>query len=374
MNPTQKPETTGLPNGTMTVRPVPPDQISPKAVLLRMLGLKDVLRRNWPLILGLIIMGGIIGFVNDLVNKKRPYYTASVLFNLGGGGSSSSFGGDLGGIASAFGLGGSAPDANIFVGDNFLIYAKSRPVVEKTLMKYIKVRGQDTLLVDYYIRHSGILLEAWKNDDTLQTFGFRTPKINTDYSKREITSIADIITRIDGEFTLQQPDRKSSFIRMSAGMEDELLSKAFVEKHLETIEEDFRQKQTKKTSEMYSLLESRRDSLFRLMTGTENRLATFQDQNKQVVMASGLLQEQKLARNSTYLQSLYFEAARNAENMRLSLIRESPLFTLIEPVALPLMKTQKATAGLQGGLAIGLLLAILIVFLRETYRSVMNDG
>ncbi|GAA4463381.1 hypothetical protein GCM10023189_41330 [Nibrella saemangeumensis] len=322
--------------------------------------------------LGLILTGGIIGFLIDITKERKPIYTATMTFNLGGG-SSNSFG-DLGSLAGAFGLGQAAPEANIFVGDNFMIYAKSRPVVEKTLMKTVNINGKDTLLVNYYIQHSGIRDEEWEENDTLQAYSFPRAKKPEEYNKLDHVVLSQIYTRIQGEMGVTQPERKSSFMQLRAGMENEDLTKTFVETHLETIEEDYRQKQTKKTREMYDLLKKRTDSLGRALGMTETRLARYQDQNQQVVVAEGRIQETKLTRNSTFLTSVYFQALQNEENMRLSLIRESPLFTIIEPVALPLYKEVKATIGMQAGIALGLFLSIIIIFLRETYRSIMQEG
>ena len=51
--------------------PLSPDQISPKEVIARAAKLKEVARRNWPLLLGMIVLGGIIGYITDLTSKKR---------------------------------------------------------------------------------------------------------------------------------------------------------------------------------------------------------------------------------------------------------------------------------------------------------------
>jgi hypothetical protein len=263
--------------------------------------------------------------------------------------------------------------ANIFVGDNFLTYAKSRPVLEKTLMKTVNINGKDTLLVNYYIKHSGILLDEWAKDDTLKNFSFPYAKQTKDFNKNEINAMAVIIAKLGGNLSLAQPERKSSFIQMRTAMEDEAMAKVFIETHLNTIEEDYRQKNTKKSREMLKLLESRSDSLYRVLTGTENRLATYQDQNLQTVVASGVMQQQKLVKNATFLQQLYFTSLQSVENMRLSLIREAPLFTVIEPVALPLYRELKATIGLQIGVFVAIFLSIVVVFLRETFRSIMNE-
>ena len=362
---------TNQPN--LVTRSLPPDQISPKSLVLRLFKLKDVARRNWKLLLILTAVGGVIGFIYDLTHKKPPVYNATITFNLGGSGNGSGFGGDLGSLASAFGLGQGASDASIFQGDNFLIYAKSRPVVEKTLMKTVKINGRDTLLVDYYIQHSGIRNEEWEKSDTLRALSFSRAKKPEEYTKQERNAMSDIYTRMKSEVSISLPERKSSFMELRCAFQDEMLAATFLDSHLKTIEEDYRQKQTKKTREMYELLTSRADSIARILTGTENRLAQYMDQNQQVVVAQGQIMQNKLTRNTTFLNTIYYQALQNAENMRLSLIREAPLFTIIEPVVLPLYKETITTVGMQAGIALGLVLAIIIVFLRETYRSVMRE-
>ncbi|MCK8490922.1 MULTISPECIES: hypothetical protein [Spirosoma] len=352
---------------------LPPDQISPKSVVVRLFKIKDVARRNWKLLLIMVAIGGTIGFIYDITHKKQPVYNATMTFNLGGGSSNSSFG-DLSALAGAFGLSQGAPDASIFVGDNFLIYAKSRPVVDKTLMKTVKIDGRDTLLVNYYIRHSGIRDEEWEDSDSLRSFYFTRSKKPEEYTKLERIVMSQIYARIKGEMSVTQPERKSSFMELRSAMQDEMLAASFLENHLATIEQDYRQKQTKKTSEMYELLRTRADSIARILTGTENKLAQYMDQNQQMVVAQGQITQTKLTRNSTFLSTIYYQALQNAENMRLSLIREAPLFTIIEPVELPLYKEIITPVGMQAGIALGLILAFIIIFLRETYRSVMREG
>ncbi|GAB4016045.1 hypothetical protein [Spirosoma koreense] len=360
-------------NHVVAAQPLPPDQISPKSVLLRIFELKHVVRRNWLLLIGLVIVGGVIGFIYDLTHKKPPIYNASILFNLGGGSSGGGGLGDLGSLAGAFGLGGGAPDANIFTGDNFLIYATSRPVVEKTLMETDTINGKDTLLVNYYIRHSGIRDKEWEDDEKMRSFYFSRAKTPAEYTKLEQNAMATIYGRIVTEIALKQPERKSSFIEISGFMEDEKLTATFISKHLQTIEKDYQRKQTKKTREMYDLLVKRVDSLARKMTGTENQLARYMDQNQLMVVAQAKMKESTLTRNSTYLTGLYYQALQSADNMRMTLIRETPLFTIIKPVYYPLSMEVKATVGMQAGIALSLVLAIIVIFLRETYRSIMKE-
>ena len=346
---------------------LPPDQISPKAVVARTAKIRRVIRRNWYILVGAITLGLGIGYLIDASSKAKTTYAAKIVFNLGGGGGGGMGQmGDLGALASAFGVGQMAPDANIFSGENFIQYAKSRPVVEKTLMKTVKINGQDTLLVNYYIAHSGIKEKEWEKSKEFENFVLPRAKTRDEYTKDDNTAMAIIYERMLGELSIKGVDRRSSFMALGATTEHELLSKALVENHIVTIEDDYRKKQTKKTREMLDMLGRRVDSLHRVMTGTENRLANYMNQNQQVIVAQNQINESRLTRSSSFLTQQYYGALTNLDNMKLSLIREQPLFTVIEDVYLPLYKEVPGKVGTQAGIAIGLVLGVVIVFLRET--------
>lgn len=351
-----------------------PDQLSPKEVMARAKNFQFVVKRNWLLLLGVIILGGVIGFFIDATNKKKTVYAAKITFNLGSGGGGGGQMAELGALASAFGLGQSAPQAGIFSGDNFMLYVKSRPVLEKTLMKTVVIKDTSYLLVNYYIKHSGIRDVEWEENDSLRNFTFKEAKERPNYTKNEIDAMADIHARLADELTIKQVDRKSTFMALGAGMENVELAKAFVENHIVTIEKDYKEKQTKKTTDMMRVLEARVNELNRKLSGTEDKLATYLNQNQQVIAAEGQLQENRLSRSSSFLSQQYYGAVTTYENMKLTLIREEPLFTIIEPVILPLFKTVPQKIATQAGLAIGLVLGIVIVFIRETLRNMSKTN
>ncbi|MDB5240615.1 MAG: hypothetical protein JWP57_1240, partial [Spirosoma sp.] len=53
-----QPTTPNTNQTNLVARPLPPDQISPKAVVLRIMGIKNVFQRNWKLLLLLVAIGG----------------------------------------------------------------------------------------------------------------------------------------------------------------------------------------------------------------------------------------------------------------------------------------------------------------------------
>ncbi|RRB06354.1 hypothetical protein [Larkinella rosea] len=362
---------------------LPPDQISPKEVVNRAIQFKEQLIRSWKVLVVCIILGGIIGFIIDLNLDRRPTYTAWITFNLGGSSGQGGMG-ELGNIASMFGMGGGAPDANIFTGENFMYYMVSKPIIARALLKEIDTTGVETtankaattnkdLMINYYIQHSGIMEDEWEKEDTLRNFRFIRGKNPENFTKLENKALDGIFSRIKGETTITQLDRKSSFLTLRTGMHAELLAAKWLEVMLETVQEDYTEKQSKKTHEMLTLMKARRDSLGSVLGRNDSNLARYIDQNQQIVVAEGQLQQSKLTRNSSFLQSLYYAAVQSVDNLNLTLIKEAPLFTIIEPVSLPLYKESHEPYAMQAGLVVGLMLGLVFIFLKQTYNTIMKS-
>lgn len=348
---------------------IPEDQISPKAVIIKLASAKDAVLRNWKLILIFCLIGYGIGFALDLYLKKSDRYNATILFNLGAGSSSSSQG--LGDVAGLLGL-NSTPDANIFTGENFFYFVVSRPVVERALMKEVEVGNKKMLLANFFIDSSGILEREWENIPKYQKFHF-TKNDPKEFNLAEQMALNDVVDGVRVSTDVVQPDRKSSFIMIQVSMENSLLSERWANTLLETVEEVYTENLTSKTRRTLKLLTTRADSLSRILGGTENRLARQIDYSTIITDPMGKVQVNKLQRSSEFVQQLYLEAMRNAEAMKVSLVREAPLFTIIEPVKRPLDRKADEAKRAQIGLLIGLVLAFVFVYFKGVYATIMED-
>lgn len=349
---------------------IPEDQISPKVVILKLASAKDAVLRNWKLILIFCLVGYGIGFALDIYLKKPDKYQATILFNLGAGGSSSGQG--LGDVAGLLGL-NSTPDANIFTGENFFYFVVSRPVVQRALMKEVEVKNKKMLLANFFIDSSGILEREWENVPKYQKFHF-TKNNPEEFSDKDQMALNDVVDGVRVSTNVVQPDRKSSFIMIQVDMEDPLLAELWANTLLETVEEVYTENLTSKTRRTLKLLTNRADSLSRILGGTENRLARQMDYSTIITDPMGKVQVNKLQRSSEFVQQLYIEAMRNAEAMKVSLVREAPLFTIIEPVKKPVDRKADEAKRAQIGLLIGLVLALVLIYFKGVYASIMEDS
>ena len=348
-----------------TTYPVPDDQLTPRDVIIKFIEIKDALLRNWKIIVLLTALGAGIGYVLDMVLKTPNEYEAEIVFNLGAGGSGNSGLGDLAGLVGL----GSAPDANIFTGENFFYFVKSRPVLERTLMKEVDVNGKKMLLANLYIDSSGIKEMEWADRPEVLKFQFtENDPLKLDRSSR--VTLNELIDKAAKSTEIGALDRKSSFIRLTASMENENLTIMWVNNLLETIEEVYTENQTKKTRKTLILLQNRADSLAAILGSTEKRLARAVYESSQIIVPEAKIPATNLQRNSSFLQSLYFEAIGSVEKMRVSLVREAPLFTKIEDIKVPLDIKLKDKRRLKIGIVSGLLIALITVYFKSVFQTI----
>lgn len=364
---------------TETEKPIkqdklPEDQISPKAVFQKIGEIRKMLVQNWILIVVCLILGGVLGWVYEYYNFKRTRYLAFLTFNLESGGGQSD-GGGLSDLASAFGFGGGGMGSSVglYYGENFPLLVKSRPMLESALMTEVDVRGKKQLLVNYYIEKSGILLDEWEKNEKLKKIRFK-PKPREQFTTDESLAMMAIVKKINEETSFAKDSPKATFITIKCNTEDELLSKLWLETLMSTVEKHYQATSTKKTKLILRIARRRVDSLAAALTNTEFKLAQFSDQNQQAVAQQARVVENRLTRNTSLLGSMYFEAVRNLESIKMSLVKETPLIEYVDPVVLPLA-TEKYESGksTKAGVLIGLVVAIAIIFIRKAYLDIMNS-
>lgn len=349
---------------------LPADQLSPQEILVKAIEIKNILIKNWLLVVASAAAGFGIGFALDLLTKKPDTYFANITFNLGGSSSNASMGG-FGGIAASMGM-GSTPDANIFTGENFNYFVKSRPVLERTLMKYVDIRGKKVLLANFFIDSSGIKMDEWEDIEPMHTFKFVTNKPDS-FNLDERKALNALVAKLNANAEVGPIDRKSSFISVGVTTQSPLLSQDLVENLLKTVEELYTENQTAKTRKIMNMYKRRTDSLSFVLGRTESQLAKTTDENLFVIDPQAKSQANKLTRNSTFVQNLYTQSLVEYDNLRLTLIRETPLFTIIEPVQSPLEPKFDLAKKRQIGLFVGLIVAFVIIYFRTLYKKALAE-
>jgi uncharacterized protein involved in exopolysaccharide biosynthesis len=200
-------------------------------------------------------------------------------------------------------------------------------------------------------------------------------KLNRDgilsYSLQEQSSIAGAISLLSAEV-----EQKSGVIQISAETVDPFVSAIIVEaaqKYLIDYVEDYR---SSKASQRESLLADRvKEAKARLRTA-EYALQIYRDQNRNIFSNTAKIEEQRLQAEYVLSESLYSDLVRRYEQAKVNVKEERPVFKVLEPVKVPLLKSspKRLRIGLIWGFLGGFFTLVYILLFKEKVIQKIVSG
>ena len=348
---------------------LPEDQFSFKDIVMKLVSFKNLIVRNWKALIVILLLGATGGFLFEKFTKKPAIYTAKIVFNMENGGSSS--GGGISDLASAFGFNaGNSASAGLFVGDNFVELLKTKTLYNRAVLSKIKVNGREEIFGNFYLRTSGILKDELEDDVEIQSFQFKHESYE-DATAKERSNVRLVQNFLMPYTVIGNDSKKATFLSLAVTSRNDTLSYIWANLYLKVVTDFYKETKTQKSRELLVLVEHRVDSLKRILYSTQNAAAKFADQNQQIIVQEGLVQQQRLQTNSGQIQAMYFESVKNLDNIKFSMAKETPLLTRIDDPELPIApEPDPAKKVIIIGALIGLFLGILYVAFKETLREI----
>lgn len=353
---------------------LPEDQFSFNDIVKKVVSFKNLIVRNWKILVLAIILGTAGGYIFERITRKPPIYIAKIVFNMENGGGGSGGGGGLQDLASAFGVNGAnSASAGLFSGDNFIELLKTKNLYNRAVLTKVNVFGKQYIFGNYYLEKSGILQDEIEDDVAMQTFKFKHD--NYDSASTDEKSKVRLVQNYLMPYTLVANDsKKATFLSLAVTTRNDTLSYIWANLYLKIVTDFYKETKTVKTRELRDLIKRRVDSLKRELYRTQAQAALYADQNQQIIVQEGLIQQQRLQTNSGQLQGMYFEAMKNLDNLNFSMAKETPLLSRIDDAELPISPEPDATKkGLIIGSIIGLLLAIIYVAFKESLKEISTN-
>jgi hypothetical protein len=350
---------------------LPEDQFSFKDIVIKLVYFKNLVLKYWKTIIIASIIGTGLGYVLEKLLKEPKIYVAKIVFNMDNGGGGGSVGGGLSDLASAFGFSpGSTTGGNLFSGENFIELLKTKNLYNRALLTRVNINGKSEIFANYYLRKSGILEIEQKDNAAIQNFKFVNDKYDST-TQAERSTVRLIQAFLMPVTMVSAESKKASFLTLAVTTRNDTLSYTWAKLYLKIVTDFYKETKTQKTREVRDLIVHRVDSLKRTLYSNQNAAARYADQNQQVIMQEGLVQQQRLQTNTGQLQGLYFEALRNLDNINLSMAKETPLFTKIDDVELPISPEPDPTKkGLIIGGVLGFILSILYAAFKQTLKEI----
>jgi hypothetical protein len=356
------------------------EQISTKDLLKKVIGVFKLIGSEWKLLLISVGIGTLISILLDVKDIKETDYIGEIQFNLESGGNGQNPMSGFGGLANAFGMGGmgAATSNDLFSGGNFGLMVSSKALYEKALMKEVTVGGKQTLFINYYKDSSDISKKEWGGDliheRNKKAIAYRfQPKKPNDFTKEENMMIGTIYEKLSTQTQLQPLDKNGSIMILSCSTNSELLTKIWLETLLKSLEEFYVEVRTHKTREIYDIQVNRLRDLEGKLNSTDRQLATTTFQNLNAVDPTAPMKQQQLNRSNNFISTQYFAQMATVEQLKMALIHQTPLFTILQPVRLPLLQRTYTIGGnTQIGAFLGFFLCLVFIIIRKTYKELMS--
>jgi hypothetical protein len=304
-----------------------------------------------------IVLFALIGaFIAGIYAYTRPIkYTAEMSFVVEEGRTS---GGGLASLVGQFGLDVSgASGATLFSGDNILMFLKSSSLTKETLLTPY-IQGNTFSLADKYAEVAG-LKEKWKASSKIaQDVFFPT---NSKVFSRLQDSLLNTITSsiLKKELIVDRPEKKSTFIVVTATLGDEKLATLFCERLVQKATDRYVFSKTNRQKNNVDRLARRADSIESVLNGRTFTSAIAQEEILDLNPASRkeTVNAEVKNRDKLMLTQIYGEVIKNLEISKMQLSQETPTIQIVDTPSLPLPKTkiQLILFGLVGAIVFSLL-------------------
>jgi hypothetical protein len=352
------------------------NQVSTKEFLKKVLTFFKFIGSKWQILLIALLLGTSFDLLKNYLSDEPVMYDGKITFHLDleGGGQS-----QLGGLASSFGLGGGSAvkgGGDLFGASNFEAIMLSLNVFQNAFMKKVKVGNKEELFVNYFIDSSDVKTNEWagnlfRGPSAFANYRF-TQKDPRDFTQDENMIITELYTKLL-KTTKVTAVESSSLINIVGGTTNEILTKVWLETLMRTTEDFYKEMKTKKNKQLLVIQERRLDSLSYLLKTTDRKMARVTFENPNVVDPAGIMKQQQVNRDNSYITNQYMAQMANVENLNRLIFEQTPIFTVLEPVRLPLATTEKTglVNRLNGIISFFVMLIILIIW--RSFKDLLDE-
>ncbi|WP_461642363.1 GNVR domain-containing protein [Labilibaculum euxinus] len=187
----------------------------------------------------------------------------------------------------------------------------------------------------YTIGLPGLIVKAIK--------GEHTDAMLASQSNDQLLSITEdekkLIERLSDQLSLEVND-KDGYVSLSARMPEAKAAAQLAKKAQELLQQAITAFKIQKAKDQLVFVEERYAEKEKVFNAVQEKLARFRDQNRNVSTAVAQTQLERLQSDFSMASSVYTELAKQLETQKIQVKEDTPVFTIIEPVAIPIEKSK----------------------------------
>ncbi|WP_233890365.1 Wzz/FepE/Etk N-terminal domain-containing protein [Tenacibaculum piscium] len=312
-----------------------------------LLTILKILKKGKKTIIRFTVIFALIGLFIAIFSPKE--YTASTILvpQLSKGKVS----GNLGGLAALAGinLGGGETESispNLYPKITESILFKKELLNVPLTFSYLE---KEVTYQEYYLKHKKTNVLSFIKQYTIGLPG----KLIGLFKSKEVATqevIKDAIYRVSleeiklfgnlGNQLALDINGKEGYVKISFSMPEALPAAQMTEKVKDLLQKSITDFKVKKTKQEYIFIEERYKELKKDFEKKQATLANFRDRNQGLVTSRSKSRLESLQSDYNLAYTIYSELAKQLESQKIKLKENTPVFTVIEPVSVPVIKSK----------------------------------
>lgn len=308
--------------------------------------LKDLIIPIWKARKQILTIATICGFLGGIIGFLTPAtYTAGSTFlpqtsQVGGG-----LSGSLGGLASLAGINLNAPMSGGDIPPSmYATVLASEPFRKRILDAKIWVNGDSLSYRDYLLNQPksvvGTLLEY--------TIGLPGKLAGTGNEESSLPSPGELQALSDDENELHKAlagkisianDKKEGVVSMTVVEGDPMIAAQVAQVTEEVLQDWIIEHKIKNAKAQYDFIEKQFEAKQKDFFSIQDQLAGYMDRNQNVLSATYLTRLERLQAEFDLINTVYSELAKQKEQAAIQLSKDTPTFSVLDPVKVPKEKT-----------------------------------
>jgi len=355
-----------------------------KDIILKISTYGDVIRENlkWVIIIGVIL--GLLFAMNAYL--KPTMYKEELTFMM-----DEQSGSDLGaGLGALKGLlGGKRQKGTVKILQLF----QSKYIINNTLFDTTTINGKSDCLANHFLeeytvdelvkgyRKFGRYKAQWPKE-LLKNESFRFQHANVDsFGIKENMFLRILYEKIVGNSVVGIPsllesklDEESGIMTLMMNSEREEITLGILNNIYVQLSAFFIEKSIEKELRTFEVIKYKKDSVYTALRSAEYRLANFKDRNHNIVTLKGKLEQGKIEREVSLLNSLYIQHVMQMESTDFALRNKMPVVQVIDLPRRPISPQRESILRnlALGGIG-GAILVIVFLIIRKFFRDILEE-
>ena len=351
------------------------------------INLLELLKTIWPhkkMIIRFVVFFGLIGLVITIFSEEK--YTASTIVVPQV--SNAKVQGGLGGLAAMAGINVSGGGSSEAIPPSlYPKIAQSIPFQKELLNTPLKFSDleEEVTYKQFYEKYRKTSVLAIIKSYTIGLPNriidlFKSKSNNENKIREKEEAIYRVSEKENNLFNQLQKqlvisnNSKDGFIKITFSMSQALPSAQMAKKTQELLQEAIINFKLQKTKEEFNFIEERYTELKKDFEKKQIILANFRDRNQGLITSRSQSRLEKFRAEYNLSYTVYSELAKQLESKKIKLKEKTPVFTIIEPVSIPVEKTNsKKGMTLVIWLFLGLVFGVCFVFFRIFFNNLKEN-